>query len=477
MQKIILIILALIFYKLNSQFLITLKHNEYNIYPTDIVNTSEKNFLIVTADYTSFSKTKQCNVGYRAAIYKICNNYIKDSIIFQNSRFFNILKLNEKKYLISGISYNQEKELSSIVYLLIDSVLNVITCKYHPLNTEDIFFYKTILADNKIISLINSRDNQFFKVHTIISSIYLNNIKDTLLFYAPYINLFYDIMHFKNNYIVASQSYLIFQYTNSASGCITYDSSFNIIKVDTIILHNCGLINISNKIYIAQEKIKKTYINKRDSNLILIKNINILPNTEKYNKLTTNRTIVNHNNYLYCLTTFDFQEEGFPYPAAPSYILVTKLDTSLNIIWQKIIGGDKNYISTSINVTNDGGCVVVGNMYDYSDTTIKRRDMFVLLLDSSGNIVNSTPLNNFNNHKYLIYPNPFYDELNIVFEKAYNNVILTLYNANGTTCFKDSFKKSANLNINLSYLKKGLYLFTLFIEDENTFYSGKIIKN
>ena len=66
-----------------------------------------------------------------------------------------------------------------------------------------------------------------------------------------------------------------------------------------------------------------------------------------------------------------------------SDIFVVKLDSSGNLLWAKTIGGPEKDESYSIQQTSDGGYIIVGDT-----SSIKKRnyDIFVIKLDSSGNV-------------------------------------------------------------------------------------------
>jgi hypothetical protein len=62
---------------------------------------------------------------------------------------------------------------------------------------------------------------------------------------------------------------------------------------------------------------------------------------------------------------------------------VLKLDASGNVSWQKTYGGTSSDFASTIQQTSDGGYIVAGNTYSYSD---KEGDIWVLKLDASGNV-------------------------------------------------------------------------------------------
>ena len=80
--------------------------------------------------------------------------------------------------------------------------------------------------------------------------------------------------------------------------------------------------------------------------------------------------------YIMISVTSDFGAGG-------SDILVLKLDSSGDIIWQKAYGDNQYEWAYSIQQTSDGGYIVAGS----TDTVSSRNDILVLKLDSSGDII------------------------------------------------------------------------------------------
>ena len=76
--------------------------------------------------------------------------------------------------------------------------------------------------------------------------------------------------------------------------------------------------------------------------------------------------------------------ETWSYGADPYNIWVLKLDSSGNIVWQKIYGGIDYDEARSIRQTMDGGYIVASNTKSFGAGDW---DIWVLKLDSSGNIV------------------------------------------------------------------------------------------
>ena len=88
---------------------------------------------------------------------------------------------------------------------------------------------------------------------------------------------------------------------------------------------------------------------------------------------------IKDDGYIVSGATRDFGAGGYD-------IWILKLDQTGNISWQKTYGGTNDEQSTSIQQTNDGGYIVAGETQSYGSGN---KDMWVLKLDSNGNINNA----------------------------------------------------------------------------------------
>ncbi len=74
---------------------------------------------------------------------------------------------------------------------------------------------------------------------------------------------------------------------------------------------------------------------------------------------------------------------GFTMSSGMGDLLLMKIDSEGNILWQKAYGGSYPDIGISIQMTNDGGFIISGATYSFG---AGNNDLWVLKLDSDGNI-------------------------------------------------------------------------------------------
>ena len=156
-------------------------------------------------------------------------------------------------------------------------------------------------------------------------------------------------------------------------------------------------------------------------------------------------------------------EPGWPFCQYPLNVVVTKTDANLNIVWKKRFLTDKVYSPFAIASTSDGGCVVVGMVYDFN--LEHRIDLFALKINENGNV----GLKEIHEENMaFVYPNPVKETLKIGGEEAFE---VQVYNTLGQLV-----KTAQNTNeVSLEGLPQGVYLLRIATKDGRVF-SDKVVK-
>ena len=154
-----------------------------------------------------------------------------------------------------------------------------------------------------------------------------------------------------------------------------------------------------------------------------------------------------------------------------SWFHLIKINPDISPIWEYWYGGDTYYHLYSIHATNDGGCIMVGNRYDY-ETQDQERDIYITKVNSDGLIVwtQEVPID-----KQLtsVYPNPGTNLLNIKTDNK--NLDFELININGQIVIRQIINNNLK-TINTESLKSGMYFFRLINNKNKTIETGKWIK-
>ena len=150
------------------------------------------------------------------------------------------------------------------------------------------------------------------------------------------------------------------------------------------------------------------------------------------------------------------------------YIIVVKLDIDGELIWKRIYGGKKQDYGNSINQLNNGDFVIVGgtnsNDDDFTNLNIGSYDIFVMKLDSNGNLNNTTSINEFSEPTTTlsVHPNPFSNTTTISYKvETPSNISIELLNTLGQTIevLRNDYSDSGTyqLPLNVSNLSSGMY--------------------
>ena len=88
---------------------------------------------------------------------------------------------------------------------------------------------------------------------------------------------------------------------------------------------------------------------------------------------------------------------------------VTKLDDDLNIIWERFFHIDGGFWLHSIEATDDGGCVILGEV-----AILGKYHIILLKTDENGSINGiNDKLSDKITKELILYPNPGNEQLNI----------------------------------------------------------------
>ena len=150
---------------------------------------------------------------------------------------------------------------------------------------------------------------------------------------------------------------------------------------------------------------------------------------------------------------------------------VVKLNSSGNIVWNKLLGGSNIDVAYSIQQTTDGGFILLGSTTD--TVGVFGTDMYLVKTNSLGQISiynNNTPTINI-----FTYPNPFTDytiiEINDSEKREFS---LSLFNCQGQIIRSINHITSGKTRIERDDLASGLYIFQLSV-GKQLVAAGKLI--
>jgi hypothetical protein len=114
-----------------------------------------------------------------------------------------------------------------------------------------------------------------------------------------------------------------------------------------------------------------------------------------------------------------------------AWFVLNKLNSSLELQWQKFYGGTANYQLIDMISTQDGGCLLAGNRYDYQ-TSLNETDIYIVKVNEDGLIVGTgEELPRISAQDAIVYPNPSNEYFTIQSGPQINGALFELFDMNG----------------------------------------------
>ncbi len=157
----------------------------------------------------------------------------------------------------------------------------------------------------------------------------------------------------------------------------------------------------------------------------------------------------------------------------PTEIYLAKIDTNLNIIWEKYMGGDAYYTATNVIATSDGSVLLLATRNDITDN-LNQLDIYLAKVDSDGNVAWTKNIN-IPKQSISIYPNPATNIINIAL-KSQNQQIsqLSIIDIQGRVVQQEMLNDKQT-KIDVSLLPKGVYIIEGYT-DRGERFGGKFVK-
>jgi Secretion system C-terminal sorting domain len=126
------------------------------------------------------------------------------------------------------------------------------------------------------------------------------------------------------------------------------------------------------------------------------------------------------NGLIVLANTKSFGNGGFD-------IYVIKTDSIGNTLWTKTFGSTRNDIAKSFKKTEDNGFIIIGS----TQVDSLNSDVFIVKIDSLGNILSSTFENDALYSEITVFPNPFSTQITLQINLNLKEASLTVYNLSG----------------------------------------------
>jgi len=468
-----------------NTFSTVIKHN-LDFFPTDIIETSNHDFLIASAARIPITS----NYVWKTYIYKLNpEGTLTDSLIINEEGRISVIRkieqLDDGNYIAWG-SYETDQFFNYDFWQIIfDENLNIISELKTPTNYGFLKFINT--TKNKHNNYIVAGTYHTDANQVIFSSFFLKEItpqgiilKDTSYLLDGWNNIA-DICYSpkKDLYYAATRSTLS---TNSSREIIVFDTNFSIYEISS--LYPDMLMGLSPTVNFVTDStfvLACNYRSEADEKLLgvyelsdkfEIKNhiyIGTPSDTMWYAGVFNNLSFITTDQLFFGSTK---GVKWVEWPNSPSYIQLDCLDENLNIKHEKYYGGDAYYVVHNVLASHDEGCVLMATRYSYGNNNIKKRNIAILKVDANGLLTSNNNQINIPIKNAIIMPNPGTNYLEL-YTGAYPSE-LQLFNINGQLVLsKEIYNESSRINTEI--LKSGTYIWHL-VKGNEVVENGKWVK-
>jgi len=186
-----------------------------------------------------------------------------------------------------------------------------------------------------------------------------------------------------------------------------------------------------------------------------------------YDRLSHYDALQQKGDYLYLASTKGFDKNlSYPYGYSESWISLRKMDLNLNIIWEKLYGGEDYFISFTMLPTEDGGCLLSACRSEpVGPTAENNTDAVIFKVDANGDLHTGIENPTIAAHNALLYPNPAKETLNLRTAVQYVPATLEVYNISGIKVFSENITATEQ-TINIASLTTGNYIFRIIFQNE-----------
>ncbi|MCF6171374.1 MAG: T9SS type A sorting domain-containing protein [Bacteroidales bacterium] len=449
-----------IFFEDNENFIAVLRtYNTTNKYISKEVIYSFSNFEEGDTARWSLNLWRQDTVLHVSNIIRDNGNYILegggmhffnyDSII---SGFDWIMKLDENRNLLWEKMYNRSEEAKELERGGGTALINMGEKGYLSAGTISKF---TLPPVEKMYMILFNNDGDTIK--TKLFSQYLSGRVQALTYNHDSSAL---LLHKSDQPILFcdySEGALILDTVNfDTIGGVCYKDEENWGRIQNVFdasISSTGELIVAGKSYYSAGE--RLSVFKYDTSYNLVQTAHFTDPDTNINPGWVENLDINQNGEICITGSFDNALGQFP----PYYcwVYVAKLDSELNLMSERYIGGDASYDVYSIVATGDGGIAVGGYRYDYLTNGEEEGDAFVIKTDA-GLWVSNPEYNFIPVHSALVYPNPGNNQLNL--RTTLKNTVFRLYDVFGNLVIEKGVN-NLETPIDTQNLPRGTYFWTI----------------
>ncbi len=172
--------------------------------------------------------------------------------------------------------------------------------------------------------------------------------------------------------------------------------------------------------------------------------------------------------------TYNFAWGQDVFANVPSWYSIIQTDSLLNVRWERFYGGDAYYIQRVTIATNDGGCLLAGERYDYQNATELERDIYILKLNSEGLLTNTPDKPQIQMQEAIVFPNPGSNYLKVRVAAQYPQSTFDLYDINGNLIKRKEINGKWG-RVETTFLPTRSYVYKIY-NSQGLYETGKWVK-
>ena len=445
----------------------------------EVVETNSGSFLIVGERYDDIYIPI-----YRGFILEVMpdgglnrETELVDSLVNYRFSIINRLPTDPAKFLVIGASDSSvgTDVYSSLVICSVNDSLEIIsqsTCQ--TINNYYTYPWKTDFANDTIFYLVSEIISNSIPPSARILVNRIDLPSDILATYTspegPSL-IPYDILYLKKTGRVS-----IF-YIGST---IKSNGSNHILNLDTN-LQMINTVDCPSEVYLSPSTTRQsdstyyltsiakptipylqrhivTYLMNADHDTIKKRELYLSVDTVLYAGGGTNTAIIGSS--VFVTGIYNIEPQYYPWQTTPTWIVLTKMTSDLEVVSQYFYGGDAEYTTYCIIPTSDGGTFTTGFMWDYNIPGNFNWEVFALKTDSNGTLASIPEGSSFQQAEAIICPNPGTEYFDVILAVQHQQALLCLYDLEGKPVMEKTLL-DPRTRIDANHLTVGVYVYKI----------------
>ena len=470
--------------------------------PLDVIETQNCDFFVV-ANERNKTKSKIIKLDARGNVTNETTIAMTDTLL----RLTNVFQVENDetgtpRYYVLGTCRNASGGNPAFVTLVINDDLNILQCKTEsmlftekkPLTVSFMPFHKGFVSGVSFYDMVKPYIVRLSSEGTITK--YLACDLDSL-------GIISNLFAIHDNPCQIGMFGQAINSSNASAGVVVFDSTFSLVErvyyghfqsssdngnlLSSYLFPTQSLmLPLPDSNYIISSKLLEKEINGNhivhdDRSVLFIKtndSFNIKDegiivghfNDTIEIPVPYNSVSITKDGYLYQCSNGGMEDHPYNEFNTNTHLIVTKTNKDLNVVWQRrfLLNGNA-YISFSSFPTTDGGCIVVGTLYDCNSED--RLDVFALKINADGSVgTKETIVEDI--RPYAYWPNPAKDALHLHFSPDVQPAQAELYDLQGrlVRTWRNGLE-----TLSLQGLAPGTYTLRVALED-GTVFTDKVVK-